>query len=111
LRIIFTDNYNKQLKKLKRHKKEYENLSDILDIIERADDFNILCKLPIVNIYDFERLKHNLNEYYSFNLNKHGGTIRLIIKPNSSNIIEVYLCFISFEHYKDFDPKKVILND
>ena len=62
-------------------------------------------------MYHFERLKYNMNPYYSFNLNKHSGVIRLIIKPNNDNEIELFLITISFNHYKDFNPERVIINE
>ena len=80
----------------------------ILDIIENADDFIQLSNLPQVSMYGFERLKHDKNDYYSFNPKKNGGKIRLIVKPKDDNIIEVFLIDISYDHYLDFNPKKVI---
>ena len=38
------------------------------------------------------------------NLSKHSGVIRLIIKPNSDNEIELFC----YNHYEDFNPEKVI---
>ncbi len=111
MNIIYTKSYEKGLKKLKRHVKEYQNLLTILDIIENADNFDILVQLPIVHLYRFERLKHKWNEYYSFNLSKSRGKIRLIIKPNENNKVEVYIGFISFDHYEDFEIEKVIYYD
>ena len=106
--IIHTKSFDSSFKKLKRHPIEYTNLFKILDIIENVDDFNQLCNLPQVFIYGFERLKHDKSDYYSFNLKKNGGRIRLIIKPHDNNTIELFLILISYEHYEDFDPKKVI---
>lgn len=106
--IIHTKTFDSSLKKLKRHHLEYDNLFKILDIIENADDFIQLSNLPQVSMYGFERLKHDKNDYYSFNPKKNGGKIRLIVKPKNDNIIEVFLIDISYDHYLDFNPKKVI---
>ena len=111
MKKIYTKSYDSQLKKLKKHRIELDNLSRILEIIDNADDFNSLCKIPSLSIYNFERLKYDLNEFYSFNLNKNSGTIRLIVKPNNLNELELYLVFISLDHYKDFNIKKVIYYD
>lgn len=108
MNIIYTKSYDSGFKKLKKHTKELENLKKIIHIVENADNFNILINLPIAKMYGFERLKHKLNEFYSFNLNKNGGTIRLIVKPNGDNSIELYFAFISFTHYDDFEIGKVI---
>ena len=67
--------------------------------------------LHILHKYHFERLKYDKNDFYSFNLCKNGGKIRLIVKPNENNIIELYLAFISYDHYQDFDIRKVIYYD
>lgn len=80
----------------------------ILDIIENTNSFQELIHLPQVQMYDFERLKHDKSDYYSFNPKKRGGLIRLIVKPYDDNEIELYLIKISYKHYEDFDPKKVI---
>ena len=59
-------------------------------------------------MYGFERLKHDKNTFYSFNLSKTGGKIRLIVKPVDDDSIELFLILISYNHYEDFDPKKVL---
>lgn len=106
--IIHTKSFDSSLKKLKRHRVEYTNLFKILDIIENVDDFNQLCHLPQASMYGFERLKHDQSDYYSFNPKKSGGRIRLIVRPYDNNTAELILIIISYEHYDDFDPKKVI---
>ena len=108
MEIIHTKSFDSSLKKLKRHHLEYDNLFKILDIIENVDDFKQLCNLPQVSMYGFERLKHDKNDFYSFNLKKTGGKIRLIVKPKEENVVEIFLIDISFDHYLDFDPKRVI---
>ena len=106
--IIHTKSFDNSLKKIKKHKLEYENIYKILDIIEITNTFQELVNLPQSKMYGFERLKHDKSDYYSFNPRKKGGTIRLIVKPNNNNEIELFLITISYEHYQDFDPKKVI---
>ena len=108
MNIIHTKSIDNTLKKLKSHHKEYNNLFKILDIIENAKDFNVLINLPQCKIFNFERLKYDKNEYYSFNLSKNRGVIRLIVKPLNTNSVEIYLIMISYNHYEDFDPRKVI---
>lgn len=61
-------------------------------------------------MYRFERLKYEYNDYYSFNLSKTGGLIRLIIKLNEDkNAVE--LSYISYNHYEDFKNGRVIYYD
>ena len=105
--IIHTKNFDTTYKKLKKHKLEYNNLLKILDVIENIDSFNELLLLPQAKLYGFEHLKHDMSDFYSFNLCKNKGTIRLIVKPKENNIVEIYLITISFKHYQDFDPRRV----
>lgn len=111
MNIIYTKSYLKGLKKLNKHSKEIDNLRKIIVFITNARDFNELKYLPMVKIYNFERLKYKYNDLYSFNLCKNGGKIRLIIKPNSDNEVELYFLFISFDHYTDFDLERVIYDE
>lgn len=111
MNIIYTKSYDNSIKKLKKHKNEYDNLLKIEKILRNAKDFKELCNLPIVKMYHFERLKHELNEFYSFNLCKNGGKIRLIVKPSDDNSIEIFLIYISYNHYSDFDVGKVIYDE
>lgn len=108
MKIIHTRNFDKTFKKLKKHNQEYNNLLKILDIIENANTFNELLKLPHLKMYGFERLKYDKSDFYSFNLSKHGGVIRLIVKPNDNDEIVIYLITISYNHYEDFDLMGVI---
>ena len=48
-----------------------------------------------------------MSNYYSYNLCKNKGKIRLIVKPNDDNSIELYLITISYDYYEDFNPKEV----
>ncbi len=52
-------------------------------------------------MYNLEQLKYELNKFHSFNLEKSGGTIRLIVKF-SLELNEVKLIYASFKHYIDF---------
>ena len=111
MKIIYTKSYERGLKKLKKYNNEYQNLEKIIKIVRNTPNFNELLKLPSAMMYRFERLKYNLNNFYSFNLSKTGGTIRLIVKPKADNLIELYLIFISFDHYDDFNIERVIYHD
>ena len=105
--IKHTKSFDRTFKKLKKHNNEYNNCCKIIEIIENTRTFDDLCNLPQVKMYGFERLKHNLNDYYSFNLCKRGGVIRLIVKPVDNCSIELFLITISYNHYEDFDPEGV----
>ena len=103
--LKFTDNYDKTIKKLKKHEKELDNLNKIIKLLESVNNFNDVVHNPIFSMYGFERLKYEYNSFYSFNLSKNSGTIRLIVKP-SDNILELYLVHISYNHYVDFNIEK-----
>lgn len=107
--IKYSKNYDKSIKKLKKHIYEFNNLLNIIKIIERVNDFNMLKKLPMVQMYRFEQLKYQNNNFYSFNLSKHSGTIRLIVKHDKENSVIIYLVDISYKHYEDFDCERVVL--
>ena len=95
------------MKKLKKYSEEKNYLDEILDIIRNSKDFDTLLSNPLSKMYGMERLKYELNKYYSLNPFKHGGVIRLIIKQ-CDNGVEVDLVYLSYDHYKDFNEKKVI---
>ena len=61
-------------------------------------------------MYNLERLKYDLNEFYSFRLSRSGGFIRLIIYYNDQENA-IYLVFISYNHYNDFNKERVIYYD
>lgn len=109
IEIKYTKSYDNSIKKLRRYNKEKENLTKIIEFIERNDTFIQLTLHPFAKMYGFERLKHDKNEFYSFNLSKNGGVIRLIVLPQTDN--SIYLVYISFDHYKDFTKEKVIYYD
>lgn len=109
MNLKYTKSYDNCLKRLKRYPEHLKTLDKILNIITNSEDFTTLKQNPLVSMYHFEQLKYQLNEYYSFRLEKKGGVIRLIVKPVSNTLLELsYICTM---HYKDFDKKKVIYYD
>ena len=46
---------------------------------------------------------YELNGYYSFNLNKNSGVVRLIVSTDNNEILR--LEFVSVNHYDDFKNK------
>ncbi len=111
MKIINTKSYDNTVKKLNRHIKEKDNLRIIGELIENNENFESLVSNPISAMYGFERLKHSNNCFYSFNLCKNGGKIRLIVYPNDNDTSYIYLVFVSFKHYQDFSKEKVIYYD
>lgn len=110
MNIIYTKSYDQSKKKLKKYLIEMDNLNKIIDLLEQHSSFKELVNNTLTRMYHFERLKYEHNNYYSFNLAKSGGLIRLIIKPNEcENNIE--LVYISYDHYNDFKNGKVIYYD
>ena len=107
MRIIYTKSFDNSLKKLKNHHKEKEELGNILLYLESKDYFSDIINDSLAKIYGFERLKHEFNMFYSFRLSK---VVRLIIRPKE-NDIELYLIYVSGNHYDDFNIKKVIYYD
>ena len=111
MNLIYTKSFDNTYKKLKRHLKENSNLNIIKSIFESSTDFNELKNNPLIKLYSFEQLRYQLNEFYSFNLDKSGGIIRLIVKPDEYNPQNIYLIFISYKHYDDFSKERVIYYD
>ncbi len=112
MKIIYSKNYDKGLKELKKKHKnlELDNLNEILDMIKKSKDYNELKANPISYIYDFEELKEDKKGFCSFKLSRSGGVIRLIVRPQFNTVI-IEVVFISTEHYRDFDPKGVTFYD
>ena len=110
LKIKYTKSFDNTRKKLKKYHFEENKLFDIIDIIKNSDTFNDLLSNPICNMYNLERLKYDLNEFYSFRLSRSGGFIRLIIYYNDQENA-IYLVFISYNHYNDFNKERVIYYD
>lgn len=96
--------FNTEEKKLKKYKREQVILDKIIEHIKICKDFNELQYSPISRMYGFEPLKHQLGGYYSFNLSKNGGVIRLIVSENE-DCTTLNLEFISMNHYEDFKKR------
>lgn len=112
MKIIYSKNYDKCFKELKKKHRtaELEVLNEILDMIKSTDNYNELKSNPLAYIYDFEELREDKSGFCSFKLSKSGGKIRLIVRP-CDNTITLEVVYISLDHYKDFNPKGVMLND
>lgn len=96
--------FKNEEKKLKRHHNELNQYEKIKTHIKECRDYNELQNHPISTIYGFEQLKYEFSGYYSFNLSKNGGVIRLICSiDKNKNCLK--LEFISTNHYKDFKVK------
>lgn len=108
--IKYTKSYDKTSKKLKTHHNELINQEKIISIIKNSQNIPELINNPLSKMYNLEQLKYQLNAYHSFNLEKNGGTIRLIIRL-VPELNEVELIYVSFDHYKDFSEDKVIYYD
>ena len=101
---IQREDFKNEKKKLKKHKKEWENYEKIIIHIRNVKNYNELSIHPFSIMYGFEKLKHFEDEFYSFNLQKNKGVIRLIfnIDKKSNTVI---LKYISVKHYEDFKRK------
>lgn len=110
MNIIYTKSFDNTYKNLKKYHKEKSNLSDIKELIEEVDTFKGLVSNPFAKMYGFEALKYEKNGYYSFNLSKNGGVIRLIVQPSIDNNSLIF-AFISYDHYRDFSSERVIFYD
>ena len=108
MKIIYTKSYDSTFKKLKKYPSGLDKLQDIISFVENSSSLEELINNPMAKLYDFERLKYGLNEFYSFRLND--KRIRLIMLPDSSGVNVIFV-YISYEHYSDFDKKKVIYYD
>lgn len=95
------DKFENQEKKLKRYKKERETYDKIINLIKMSRTFDELQSSPISKMYGFEALKHECSGFYSFNLSKKGGVIRLIVSEGKEKTI-LNLEYISMDHYNDF---------
>ena len=112
MQIVYSKNYDKGLKILKKKRKtsELKVLSEIIDMIKSSDNYSDLKANPLAYIYDFEELRGDKSGFSSFKLSRAGGKIRLIVRP-CENIIILEVVFISTEYYEDFDPKGVMFYD
>lgn len=101
---IEREEFKKQEKKLKKYHDEMFKLNKIILHIKQSSTYEDLYQNPMSKIYGFEALKDDMCGYYSFNLCKKGGTIRLIVSIDKENKI-VRLEYISTDHYSDFKRK------
>lgn len=99
--LLNRSRFKNETKKLKRKIKEQENLEKILILLKQSKDLISIQNNPFSFLYGFEKLKCDLKGYYSFNLEKNRGKIRLICSFDENNNI-VFLEYISLNHYEDF---------
>ncbi|MCM1053134.1 MAG: hypothetical protein NC483_04090 [Ruminococcus sp.] len=97
--LLNRENFTKEEKKLKKKNKELENLEKILILLKQSKSLEDLKTNSLSYIYGFEILRNDLSGFYSFNLNKNGGKIRLLCSINED---KVTLEYISLDHYEDF---------
>ena len=95
--------FSSSLKNIKNRHNEKRTLDMILNHMKICSDFKELSTNGISLMFGFERLKHELCNYYSFNLNKNGGKSRLIFSISNNQTVK--LEYISVEHYGDFKKK------
>lgn len=101
--IEYGDKYKNGLKRIRNKHKEKDTLELIVNHIKLCNDFQCLCTHPVSLMYGFEPLKYELNGYYSFNLNKSSGVVRLIVSTDKNETLR--LEFVSVNHYDDFKNK------
>ncbi len=91
MKVLYTKSYDKGLKELKKKRKTeiLNNLDEIILLLKSIQIFDELKTNDIAALYGYEQLKYGLNEYYSCNLSKNKGIIRLLIQPKE-NHLEVY---------------------
>lgn len=84
--------------------KEYEILSKIIELILNEDNMHTLMLNNYSKIYNIEKKKNNLKDYYTARLN---FKIRLFMKPvgiypyNLIEIEEIIFTEIDDKHYKE----------
>lgn len=91
IKIIESTQYKRDLKKLTRKHMDYEynRLLIIIELILNEDNMSSLMLNSYSKIYNIEKKKGNLKEYYTARLNT---KIRLIMKPCGDypyNLIEI----------------------
>ena len=106
MNIDYGEHYKKSEKSIKKKYEEQRTLDMIKTHIKQCKSFTELEIHPFSIMYGFEPLKYELAGYYSFNLCKNRGTVRLIFSVSESSN-QVCLEYISTDHYADF--KKIIL--
>lgn len=110
--IRYSKSFEKGKKELsKKHKvEEFNMLDSIVMLVKRSDTYELMKSSPLAYLYGFEELKEDKSGFFSFRLSKKRSSIRLIGRYQD-NIVTVQLVYISMDHYKDFNPKGVILDD
>ena len=111
MHITYTKSFDNSVKNLKNHREELANLEDITEKNTNHNTFKELQNNPIMTtIYKFGPLRHQNSGFWSFNLEKNGGVIRLIVMP-STDEREIIFVYVSYDHYKDFTPAKLRFYD
>ena len=101
MNIDYGLHYKKSEKNIKKKYEQKRTLDMIKNHLKECSNFDELLTHPISIMYGIEALKYELSSYYSFNLCKNKGTVRLIFSVNILLNI-VYLEYISIDHYNDF---------
>lgn len=109
--IIYTKSFDNSAKGLKRYRKELTILKEITEKVTNHNTFEELRNNPVMTtIYKFKELRHQNSGFWSFNLEKNGGVIRLIVMPSEKEN-EIIFVYVSYDHYKDFTPDKLRFYD
>ena len=103
--LLDRSTFKNEEKKLKRHYKEKEMLEKIILLIKESSSYDELVVNPFSKMYGFEILRYDMSGYYSFNLCKNGGMIRLICRIEKEKNL-VILEYITMNHYEDFKRMK-----
>ena len=103
--LLDRSTFKNEEKKLKRHYKEKEMLEKIILLIKESSSYDELVINPFSKMYGFEILRYDMSGYYSFNLCKNGGMIRLICRIEKEKNL-VILEYITMNHYEDFKRMK-----
>lgn len=99
--------FKNEEKKLKRHYKEKEMLEKIILLIKESSSYDELVINPFSKMYGFEILRYDMSGYYSFNLCKNGGMIRLICRIEKENKYpKSFIIYrLAKDHYIRYDSK------
>ena len=80
-------------------------LEKIILLNKESSSYDELVINPFSKMYGFEILRYDMSGYYSFNLCKNGGMIRLICRIEKEKNL-VILEYITMNHYEDFKRMK-----
>lgn len=78
-------------------------LEKIILLIKESSSYDELVINPFSKMYGFEILRYDMPGYYSFNLCKNGGMIRLICRIEKEKNIRKVLLFIVWLKITIFD--------